>query len=102
MKDMSDQQQERAAEYLELLEEAATTEGNLKTELKAALADLKSSQERLLLLEGEAGREISRLKVEVAAITRDRDALIAVIDQQEVALQLQNRQSAAGTRCLHY
>jgi Kinesin motor domain len=100
LKDISDQQQERTAEYLELLEEAATAEGNLKTELKAALADLKSSQERLLLLEGEAGMEISRLKVEVAAITRDRDALIAVIDQQEVALQLQNRQSAAAMKAL--
>lgn len=100
LKDMSDLQQERTAEYLELLEEAASVEGKLKTELKAALANLKSSQERLLLLEGDAGREISRLKVEVAAITRDRDALIAVIDQQEVALQLQNRQSAAAMKAL--
>lgn len=94
---MSDQQQERTAEYLELLEEAASAEGVLKADLRTALADVKSSQEKLSIFEGESGREISRLKVEVAAITRDRDALIAVIDQQEVALQLQNRQSAAGT-----
>ena len=34
-------------------------------------------------------------------ITRDRDALIGVIDQQEVALRLQNRQSEAGERTPH-
>lgn len=79
-----------------MLDEAGTTQKALKADLAFAEGALRISEGRLRSLEGGTSEELSAMKEEVAAITRDRDALISVIDQQEVALQLQNRQSDAG------
>ena len=68
----------------------------LKKDLKATQDALILSEKKLNGLEGEATKEVGRLRDELAAVTRDRDSLVAVIDQQEVALKLQNRQSEAG------
>jgi hypothetical protein len=80
-----------------MLDEAGTTQKALKADLAFAEGALRVCEGRLRSLEGGNSEELGALKEEVAAITRDRDALISVIDQQEVALQLQNRQSDAGT-----
>lgn len=93
---MNEKQHERTAEYLELLEEASTSQTILEGDLRTTHAAFVACQKQLLTVESECNKELARQRGEVAAITRDRDALIAVIDQQEVALQLQNRQSDAG------
>ena len=99
---MNEKQHERTAEYLELLEEASTSQTILENDLRTTHAALVACQKQLLTVESECNKELARQRGEVAAITRDRDALIAVIDQQEVALQLQNRQSDAGVILLHH
>lgn len=96
MKRLNDQHVERSEEYLRMLDEAGTAQKALKADLAFAEGALRVCEGRLRSVEGGDSEELGSLKEEVAAITRDRDALISVIDQQEVALQLQNRQSDAG------
>ena len=79
-----------------MLDEAGTAHKALKADLAFAEGALRVCEGRLRATEGGNSEELGAMKDEVAAITRDRDALISVIDQQEVALQLQNRQSDAG------
>ena len=96
LKELSEKQLAKTAECLDLLNESNTSNLALKKDLKATQDALKLSEKKLNGLEGEATKEIGRLRDELAAVTRDRDSLVAVIDQQEVALKLQNRQSEAG------
>ena len=96
LKDMNEKQLKETDEYLELLDDANKSVLALKEDLKATQDALKASGQKLNGLEVEASKEVGRLRGELAAVTRDRDAMIAVIDQQEVALKLQNRQSEAG------
>ena len=96
LKDMNEKQLKETDEYLELLDDANKSVLALKEDLKATQDALKASEQKLNGLEVEASKEVGRLRGELAAVTRDRDAMIAVIDQQEVALKLQNRQSEAG------
>ena len=93
---MNEKQLKETDEYLELLDDANKSVLALKEDLKATQDALKASEQKLNGLEVEASKEVGRLRGELAAVTRDRDAMIAVIDQQEVALKLQNRQSEAG------
>ena len=96
MKELNEDQLTKTAECLDLLNESNASNLALKKDLKAAQDALKLSEKKLNGLEGEAATEVGRLREELAAVARDRDSLIAVIDQQEVALKLQNRQSEAG------
>ena len=45
-------------------------------------------------------KECYRYKSDVQAITRDRDSLIALIDQQEIAMKLQNQQYESTLKVL--
>jgi DNA repair exonuclease SbcCD ATPase subunit len=45
---------------------------------------------------GDGGAEVVRLRREVEALGKDRDALAAIVDQQEIALKLQGQQAAAA------
>ena len=96
LKELNEEQLAKTAECLDLLNESNASNLALKKDLKAAQDALKLSEKKLNGLEGEAATEVGRLREELAAVARDRDSLIAVIDQQEVALKLQNRQSEAG------
>ena len=96
---MNEKQLDKTAGYLELLEDANSSVLGLKRDLKGTHDTLKTTELKLSTLEVESSKEVGRLRGELSAITRDRDALIAVIDQQEVALKLQNRQSEAG-KCM--
>ena len=96
MKELNEKQLDKTAGYLELLEDANSSVLGLKRDLKGTHDTLKTTELKLSTLEVESSKEVGRLRGELSAITRDRDALIAVIDQQEVALKLQNRQSEAG------
>ena len=99
MKELNEKQLDKTAGYLELLEDANSSVLGLKRDLKGTHDTLKTTELKLSTLEVESSKEVGRLRGELSAITRDRDALIAVIDQQEVALKLQNRQSEAG-KCM--
>ena len=96
LKELNDKQVDKTSQYLELLEDANTSVLGLKRELKGTQETLRVNEQKLGALEVESSKEVGRLRGELAATTRDRDALIGVIDQQEVALKLQNRQSEAG------